>query len=84
MPIITATYNFYVEYEIPDDVYEYLEPQPKGKDLKAVGRWWVLNYVFHYNDKEGIERQIKGNKPEMDCEVMQLTNEEDDVVYYHY
>jgi hypothetical protein len=77
MKTITATYNYYIDFDIPDDVYEYLQPQPKGKDLKAVGRCYILNGTFHYNDTEGIERQIEGNKPEMDSEIVELVNDEE-------
>ena len=66
---ITATWNAYSDFVIPDDVAEYLKPKPYGADLEAIGRWYIRYNTLYYNDKEGCEKRIEGNEPEVDCKV---------------
>jgi hypothetical protein len=80
-----ATWNAYSDFAIPDDVYEYLLPEPYGADLEAVGRWYIRYNTLYYNDKEGREQEIEGTKIEVDegaCKIPNsITNDEDEVVY---
>jgi hypothetical protein len=85
MKRISATWNAYSDFAIPDDVYEYLLPEPYGVDTEAVGRWYIRYNTLYYNDKEGREQQIEGTKIEVDeggCKIpSSITNDEDEVVY---
>ena len=73
-----ATWNAYSDFIIPDDVAEYLKPEPYGADLEAVGRWYIRYNTLYYNDKEGREKRIEGNEPEVDCKVPEKIENEDD------
>lgn len=82
MKTIYATWNAYTNFDIPDDVYEYLLPEPYGADLEEVGRWYIRWNTFYYNDKEGREQEIQGKEPEVDCKIPQsIVNDDDEVVY---
>lgn len=81
MKTLSATWNAYTDFVIPDDVYEYLLPEPYGADLEAVGRWYIRWNTFYYNDKEGREQQIEGKEPEVDCKLPTCIENEDEVIY---
>lgn len=85
MKKMCATWFAYSDFNIPDDVYAYLLPEPYGADKEAVGRWYIRYNVFYYNDKEGIEQQIQGTEIEIDkggCKIAQyITNDENEIVY---
>lgn len=81
MKRITATWNSYSDFAIPDDVYEYLLPEPYGKDLEAVGRWYIRYNILYYNDKEGCEKKIEGKNLELDAKLPTCIENEDEVVY---
>jgi hypothetical protein len=80
-----ATWNAYSDFVIPDDVYEYLLPEPYGADTEAIGRWYIRYNTLYYNDKEGRTQEIQGTKIEVDeggCKIPQsITNDEDEEVY---
>ena len=81
---ISAVYNAYSEFEIPADVYDYLQPEPYGSNTEAVGRWYIRHNTLHYNDKEGREQEIEGTKIEVSESVKiprVITNDEDEEVY---
>ena len=75
---ILAIWNAYSNFVIPDDVAEYLQPEPYGADLEAVGRWYIRWNTLYYNDKEGREKSIKGSEVEVDCKVPTCTENQDD------
>jgi len=81
MKRITATWSAYSDFAIPDDVYEYLLPEPYGSDLEAVGRWYIRYNTLYYNDKEGREQKIEGKELEVDCKLPTCIENEDEVVY---
>jgi hypothetical protein len=80
-----ATWNAYSDFIIPDDVYEYLLPEPYGADLEEVGRWYIRYNTLYYNDKEGRTQEIEGTKIAVDeggCKIPRIiTNDEDEDVY---
>ena len=84
MKRMSATWNAYSEFAIPDDVYEYLLPEPYGADTEAIGRWYIRWNTLYYNDKEGREQKIEGTMIEVDedCKIPRIiTNDEDEDVY---
>lgn len=81
---ISAVYNAYSEFEIPADVYDYLQPEPYGSNNEAVGYWYIKHNTLYYNDKEGREQKIEGSNIEVSESVRiprVITNDEDEEVY---
>ena len=85
MKRMCATWFAYSDFNIPDDVYAYLLPEPYGANLEEVGRWYIRYNVLYYNDKEGREQQIEGSEILADegCSKIphSITNDDDEVVY---
>lgn len=81
---ISAVYNAYSEFEIPADVYDYLQPEPYGASTDAVGRWYIRHNTLYYKDREGREQEIEGTNIEVsECVKIPriITNDEDEEVY---
>ena len=85
MKRLSATWYAYSDFNIPDDVYEYLLTEPYGEDTEAIGRWYIRFNVLYYNDKEGRTQEIEGTRIEVDeggCKIPRIiTNDEDVEVY---
>jgi len=56
-----ALWNSCSDFDIPDDVAEYLLPKPYGDDVEAIGRWYIEYNTFIYTDKNGKIKRIKGS-----------------------
>ena len=81
---ISAVYNAYSEFEIPADVYEYLQPEPYGTNTDTTGRWYIRHNTLYYKDREGREQEIEGTNIEVSEGIKIpriITNDEDEVVY---
>jgi hypothetical protein len=56
-----ALWNSCSDFDIPDDVAEYLLPQPYGDDVGAIGRWYIEYNTLIYTDKNRIIQRIEGS-----------------------
>jgi hypothetical protein len=75
-----ATWNYYSNFDIPDDVYEYLHETPYGDN--TAGRWYIRYNTLHYLDKEMRECEIQGDEPDGDCKLPTTIEDEDGNVIY--
>lgn len=76
----SATWNYYSDFEIPDDVYEYLHEKPYGDN--TAGRWYIRYNTLHYLDKEMRECEIQGGEPDGDCKLPTTVEDEDGEILY--
>jgi len=65
MKRMCATWYAYSDFAIPDDVYEYLLPEPYGADTEAIGRWYIRYDVYTTTIRKE-EHKIQGTKIEVD------------------
>ncbi len=49
------------EFQIPDEVAEYLHPEPFG-DPDTIGYWYIRYNDLYYIDKHGYGKTIRGSK----------------------
>jgi len=79
-----ALWNSCSDFDIPDDVAEYLLPKPYGDDGEAIGRWYIEYNTLIYTDKNGKIKQIKGSRFSRNNQAKQYPSciMDDDTVIY--